>query len=280
MTLLMGLMGSGIARSRMPRLQQYLGSLAQVSLDYQLIDGEQVAGFDPVQRVHQAMAAGFHGLNVTHPYKQKVYDLVQQPAVSGHEIIGSYNTLKFEQGRIYGANTDYSGFVRGYRYRRGVTEPGKVVLCGAGGVGRAIGFGLADLGASHISIFDLVEEQAQSLCKALQRQGVSTSVVAADDLQNAMQAADGLVNCTALGMYKYPGSAFPAAAIGAQQWAFDAVYTPLETEFIVQCRQAGMQCVSGFDLWVFQGLDAFRIFTGVDVDANEELLATTLSWLD
>jgi shikimate dehydrogenase len=280
MMMKMALVGSGISRSRMPRLQQHLASLADVSLDYGLIDGENVDGFNPVQRVQQAQADGFHGLNITHPYKQRVYDLVSEPAVAGHQAIGSYNTLKFHQGKIFGANTDYSGFIRGYRFRRGNAAPGRVVLCGAGGVGRAIAFGLAALGSSHIAIFDLVPAQAQSLCDALLQLGASSSVIGADALTDSLQQADGLVNCTALGMYNHPGTAFPSLAIGPQSWAFDAVYTPLETEFIVCCRNAGMQCISGFDLWIFQGIDAFRLFTGVEVEATDELIATALAWLD
>ena len=280
MTMKMGLVGSGISRSRMPRLQQYLGSLVNVPLDYVLIDGENIDGFDPVQTIKQALAEGFNGLNVTHPYKQKVYDLVSEPAVAGHQAIGSYNTLKFDQSRIYGANTDYSGFIRGYRYRRGIAEPGRVVLCGAGGVGRAIAFGLAAMGATHIAIYDLVTAQAQSLSDALLQRGVSAHVIAAEQLADAILKADGLVNCTALGMFNHPGTAFPAAAIGPQSWAFDAVYTPLETEFIACCRNAGVQCISGCDLWIFQGIDAFRIFTGIEIEASDELISTALSWLD
>lgn len=280
MMLKLGLMGSGIARSRMPRLQQHLGSLAKVAVSYSLIDGEGQSGFDPMDQVKQLVADGFHGINVTHPYKQRVYNLVDRPVVSGHEAIGSYNTLKFEAGRILGANTDYSGFIRGYEYRRGSAAPGHVVLCGAGGVGRAVAFGLVALGATHISVFDLVETQAQSLSEALQQRGASSSVVPCNGLAEACRDASGLVNCTALGMYNHPGSAFPESAIGSQQWAFDAVYTPLETGFISRCRASGIQCLSGFDLWIFQGIDAFRIFTDVEVQADESLMATALSWLD
>ncbi|GAB3113970.1 shikimate dehydrogenase [Aestuariicella hydrocarbonica] len=280
MSLKMALMGSGIARSRMPRLQHYLSALSGIAIDYGLLDGENVTGFDPVKRVQQAKSEGFYGLNVTHPYKQKIVDLVSGPIVHGHEAIGSYNTLKFENDEILGANTDFSGFISGYTFRRGDRAPGQVLICGAGGVGRAIAFALSELGASHIAIFDVVPGQAESLREALRERGTESEVVLSDQLEAVMQQVDGLVNCTALGMYSHPGSAFPLSAIGAQRWAFDAVYTPLETEFMKRCKAAGMQCLSGFDLWIFQGIDAFQLFTGIEVEANNELISTALTWLD
>jgi shikimate dehydrogenase len=59
--------------------------------------------------------------------------------------------------------------------------------------------------------------------------------------------------------------------IGAQRWAFDAVYTPIDTEFLVQAHRQGLAIVSGFDLFIYQGLDAFEIFTGVRADAQAVL---------
>ena len=200
--------------------------------------------------------------------------------MAGHERIGSYNTLTFKNGVIRGANTDFSGFMRGYRFRRGKLAPGKVLMAGAGGVGRAIAFGLGELGASEIALHDINAEQSQSLCTTLVDAGFNARVVAPEQLSDAIENADGLVNCTAIGMYSHPGNLFAPNLLGKQQWVFDAVYTPLDTEFIVAARSAGLQCISGFDLWIYQGLDAFKIFTGVDVQDSHELIETALSWLD
>ncbi|TXS90240.1 shikimate dehydrogenase [Parahaliea maris] len=276
----LALLGAGISRSSMPRLQHHLGSLVGVEIDYGLIDGENYGEADPCALVRQSIEQGYHGLNVTHPYKQKVHNLVREPAIAGHDRIGSYNTLKFTDRGILGANTDYSGFIRGYRFRRGEQLPGHVVMCGAGGVGSAIAFGLLELGCEHLSIYDLQPSQADALASKLRQFGGSAEVLEQSRFPDVARSAHGLVNCTALGMHSYPGNAFPFSVIGSQQWAFDAVYTPLKTEFLMQCQQAGLQCLSGFDLWIFQGLDAFSVFTGVDIEADETLIETALSWLD
>ena len=279
--MMMGLMGAGISRSRMPRLQTHLAEQVGISVEYRLIDGELSEVFDPVATVLRLQDDGLRGINVTHPYKQVVYPLVHQPAIEGHECIGSYNTLLFNGALIDAANTDFSGFMRGYRYRLGEQAPGRVVIAGAGGVGRAIAFGLAKLGASHIHIYDLSAKQADSLCQVLVSSGYQASVLSSHtEFLTAAAAADGLVNCTALGMYSHPGNAFDGVSWGRQSWAFDAVYTPLKTRFIADASQAKLSCLSGFDLWIFQGLDAFQLFTGQSVEATDELIATALSWLD
>ena len=105
-------------------------------------------------------------------------------------------------------------------------------------------------------------------------------IVTRQNLAASILAADGLVNCTALGMYQTPGSSIDLSLVSKQQWAFDAVYTPLKTEFMAHCQQSGMHCLSGFDLWFFQGLDAFQVFTGIKTQPDKNLKAEALSWLD
>lgn len=276
----LGLMGAHIARSKMGKLQLFLARQVDELLHYELIDSEGITNFDPLQCVASLVEDGFYGINVTHPYKQVVYTEVNAPLVPSHDKIGSYNTLRFIDGKLYGANTDYSGFKQGYRFRRAGKNPGTVLMCGAGGVGRAIAFGLGELGATHLYIADIVPAQSDALAAALRQHGISASAVPVADINQLQTKADGLVNCTALGMYGKPGSPFDLATIGSQSWAFDAVYIPLKTDFIMACEKAGMDCMTGFDLWIFQGLDAFSHFTGHKIDATEHLISEALSWLD
>jgi shikimate dehydrogenase len=67
-------------------------------------------------------------------------------------------------------------------------------------------------------------------------------------------------------MHQYPGTPIPRDLIGAQSWAFDAVYTPAQTRFLLDARSAGLQVISGYELFFYQGVDAFEVFTGMRVD--------------
>ena len=62
------------------------------------------------------------------------------------------------------------------------------------------------------------------------------------------------------------GTAFPHSVFDRQRWAFDAVYTPVQTEFVLVARASELSVIIGYELYFYQGIDAFRIFTGCDID--------------
>jgi shikimate dehydrogenase len=70
-------------------------------------------------------------------------------------------------------------------------------------------------------------------------------------------------------MTGYPGTAVEGALMHGASWAFDSVYTPVDTLFLRDAAQAGLAIMSGYELFFHQGIDAFRHFTGIDVDADE-----------
>ncbi len=69
-------------------------------------------------------------------------------------------------------------------------------------------------------------------------------------------------------MFQYPGNPFPEQGIRSQQWAFDAVYTPENTQFLHACRTRNIETLSGFYLFLYQGLDAFAHFAGIVPEAE------------
>lgn len=265
-----GLIGASISRSSSPRLHRFLGGLYGVDIEYHSIDSAEIQGFAFDAALDRCAAEGFRGVNVTHPFKENAHKRVAiaDPSVAR---IGAVNTVTFDAGGPKGTNTDYSGFIQAFRHRFGAAAAGTVVIAGAGGVSKAMGFALGHLGASHIQLFDVLEARAIDLAAALKAAGINASVIKTDAVVDAVKAADGLINGTPIGMWKSPGNPFPAEAIGGQRWAFDAVYTPLETEFL-KCAQAqGLAIMTGYDLFLFQGFDAFSIFTGKTVDPTEAL---------
>ncbi len=72
-----------------------------------------------------------------------------------------------------------------------------------------------------------------------------------------------------MGIHFNPGNPFPKEGFANQQWAFDAIYTPENTEFMQCCRANKMDTLSGFKLFMYQGVDAFKLFTGIQLDVNE-----------
>lgn len=276
----LALIGKSIGKSRMPRLQMHLGEMAGLSLDYQLFEVDNPSDFSLSAALMNFHQQGYVGVNITQPFKQVAWDFVTalKPTPS---LLGAYNTIKFASSfdELDGVSTDFSGFVSAYRRVMGNAAPGKVLLAGAGGVGRSVAFGLAELGCEELYIYDTNIQQARDLAAALGH--INCHIVdASSSFEKYAQQVNGLVNCTPYGMYYMPESVVPKHVIGGQQWAFDAVYTPLCTEFVSSCQDAGLTIISGFDLWLHQGLDAFEIFTSVKIEATQQLITETLQWLD
>ena len=260
----LGLIGDNIARSKSPLLHVEAGRLSGLAVSYErLVPADLALGFEAV--FERCREGGFHGINITYPYKEQVVPLVRinDPLVAR---IGACNTVLFSGPTPAGYNTDHSGFAAAYRGGFGTKEPGTVAMAGAGGVGKAIAFALTALEARQLRLFDPHHARAAALARAIDAAATGMAVEVCSDIAQAVSGADGLINCTPLGMTGQPGSAVPASLMATARWAFDAVYTPVETEFLKDARAAGIEVMSGYELFFHQGVHAFRLFTGREVD--------------
>ena len=270
----LGLIGDNIAASKAPALHQIAGRLCGLSVTYDLLQPADLGRtFEDV--LWQCRDTGYRGVNITYPYKERVVARLQvdDPAI---QAIGACNTVLFEGAQPRGCNTDYSGFIAAYRNTFGAATPGRVALAGAGGVGRAIGFALAGLGASELRLFDLDNRKSIALAEAIRCVHKHTRIQIPVTIEEAAKDADALVNATPVGMIGIGGCPFPRELISEQSWAFDAVYTPVDTPFMLAAHAAGLSAMSGYELFLYQGIDAFRYFTGREVAEDrlrEELKA-------
>ena len=80
-----------------------------------------------------------------------------------------------------------------------------------------------------------------------------------------------MVNCTPVGMAKYPGLPLPAELLRPSHWVAEIVYFPLETELLRTARALGCATLDGGGMAVFQAVGAFRLFTGLEPDAERML---------
>lgn len=262
----LGLIGDNITRSKSPRLHRTAGQLTGLDVTYdRLIPKDMGLTFNEV--FDQALNSGYRGINVTYPYKELVTAkvTVADPLV---RAIGAVNTVVFDPEGPKGFNTDYTGFMHAYRAERGEKDAGIVCLIGTGGVGKAVAFGLIGLNAQVIRCVDLDAEKAETLANALRALGTDTQIETFTDPQQAAKGADGIINCTPLGMVGIGGTPLPASAMTSAAWAFDAVYTPVETQFLQDATAAGLNVISGYELFFGQGVDAWAIFTDVPLDTT------------
>jgi shikimate dehydrogenase len=189
-------------------------------------------------------------------------------------LVGAVNTVVNRDGRLVGFNTDAHGFLKALRDDAGFEPENKrVVILGAGGVARAVGFALLQERVSSLIIVNRALSRAESLASFLVKQAtsnkMSTEIVAlpwqSSKLPEALKHCQLIVNCTTLGMKGSSGegqSPLASGLITKDALVYDLVYNPSETPLIRMAKEAGASIIGGLPMLVYQGAASFRLWTG------------------
>ncbi len=261
-----GLIGNPVAHSVSPAMHQAASEALDLDAHYVALetDPERVA-----TAVEGAQALGFAGLNVTIPFKETVLKVTEPTAQAAK--IGAVNTIDFSTDPPTGHNTDAAG-VRRALERHGVDPgAGTAVVLGAGGAARAITAMLTGAGAT-VHVANRTEERARELAREFDASAHELSAV-----PYLTPDADVLINATSVGMDE-DRSPVPADVFHEDLAVMDAVYSPLETRFLREAAEAGGTTIDGAWMLLYQGVEAFEIWTGqaAPVDVMNEALRDTL----
>ncbi|QFU09700.1 Quinate/shikimate dehydrogenase [Rhodobacteraceae bacterium THAF1] len=260
----LGLIGDHITQSKAPRLHRLAGQQTGVDVRYDsLIPADLGQDFEAVFAACET--GGFRGINVTYPYKERAAAMVRidDPLVRS---MGAVNTVIFGPGGPQGHNTDHTGFKAAYARQRGAAVPGPVLLIGAGGVGRAIAFALISLGARDIRLADSDPDRAERLARDMSNAASGLRLSAGAVAEDMADGAEGVINCTPLGMDGDGRTPLEPSAMANAGWAFDSVYTPRDTPFLKHAARAGLMAMSGWDLFFYQGVHAWAHFCDRPLD--------------
>jgi shikimate dehydrogenase len=267
---LVGLIGMGIQPSRMPALHEREGAAQGLPYIYRLVDLAVLRlGVEALPELLMAARRfAFTGLNVTHPCKQAIIPLLDE--LSPHaRVLGAVNTVVFvADGRLVGHNTDWSGFAESFRRELADVPRQRVVLLGAGGAGAAVAHALLTLGVGALSILDTEGARADRLAAGLRERFGEGRAIAAHDLAEAVDAADGIVNATPVGMANHAGMPVARGLLRPDLWVAEIIYFPPETKLLGAARELGCRTMAGGGMAVFQAAEAFRLFTGRKPDTE------------
>jgi shikimate dehydrogenase len=254
---LLGLIGAPIASSAAPAMHEAAGHALGIRCHYQLIEIADADRAELERLLYGIRRLGFAGVNVTYPYKEAVIALLDDLS-PGARSIGAVNTIVVRDGRLIGHNTDATGFRRAIRPLIESSGRGAVALLGAGGVGKAIAYALAELSVAEIRVFDADPGKAAALAA---RVGARAKATACASVAQALKGAVGLVNGTPVGMVPNRDAPAPAELLHSGLFVADVVYSPLFTPLLLSARAAGARTMTGRDLAVYQAADAFELFT-------------------
>lgn len=228
---------------------------------------------------------GAAGANCTIPFKEQVLPLVDELTREAAQV-GAVNTLRFEDGRTLGHNTDLGGFLASLRASGFEPRGCRAVVLGAGGSARAITAGLLDCGAS-VTLVNRGKERARRLAEDLagrQPGAVSRMTVidaAGSELAEAIEAADLLVNTTPAGMFPRTEEipALPVEVLHSRLFVYDLIYNPLETRLLAEARKRGARGECGAGMLAHQGALALEWWTGRPAPAElmEQVILQSLT---
>ncbi|MCA8869654.1 MAG: shikimate dehydrogenase [Rhodobacteraceae bacterium] len=269
---LAGVIGAPVSHSRSPALHGYW--LRKYRLKGYYIPIE--LGYDTFEQGLRSLPLlGFHGVNITIPFKEKVLTLADV-ITDRAALIGAANTITFlKDGRIQADNTDGFGFIANIRQQAPDWDAtvGPAMVLGAGGAARAIVSALLAEGAPSVRISNRTRNRADMLKEHF---GGRVSVIEWSNAASEMQHAATLVNATSLGMTGQPELTLNLDRLRPSTLVAEIVYSPLNTGLLQKAAERGCRTVDGLGMLLHQAVPGFenwfRVRPEVDIGLRQVVL--------
>ncbi len=269
------LLGSPVTHSISPAMHNT--AFAHLGLDYRYLAFQVDTDTLPAA-VKGLQALGARGFNLTMPCKNLMYTLCDQlsPAAS---LAGAVNTVVIDPdtGKLTGHMTDGAGYMRSVQDAGHDIIGKKMTLLGAGGAASAILIQAALDGVSEISVFSRRSrfwDRAVALTDRLnQETSCKVTLYDYDDpdrFKGEIAESAILTNGTSVGMApNTEGCLIPDASwLHKGLIVSDIIYNPAKTKLLTLAEEAGCSAFNGMYMLLYQGAEAFRLWTGQDMPVD------------
>ena len=250
-------MGNPIVHSKSPSIHTLFAAQTQQAIKYTAIHVD-IGGFD--QAVGNFAASGGKGLNITVPFKEEAWALVKDRSERA-ERAGAVNTIKIENGQLYGDNTDGVGLVNDLTVNNGIDLHGKnILLMGAGGAARGVITPLVQQNPSMLFIANRTPDKAKNLADDFSDTG-KVEGGGYDALEN--KKFDVVINATAASL-KGELPPLPDSLLNEHASCYDMMYGAQPTPFMLWATRHGAEKVlDGLGMLVEQAAESFYLWRGV-----------------
>jgi shikimate dehydrogenase len=261
--------GNPIAHSKSPAIHQRFAEQTNQKMHY----GRLQPALGEFKTAAQTFfAAGGKGMNVTIPFKldaQALADALTPRA----QLAGAVNTLRIEDGKIFGDNTDGAGLVRDLLAQGIQIQGSRILLLGAGGASRGVLGPLLEQSPAELMIANRSNAKAEelvqlfsSLARSLQVVLTAMTLNELEDASKTTSPFDLIINATAAGLSnESPISDAAASKVFApRSFAYDMVYGKV-TVLMQQALHRGARVSDGLGMLVEQAADAFLIWRGAQL---------------
>lgn len=272
-TVLTGLLGSPISHSISPMMHNE--SFRQLNLDYVYLAFD--VGIDSMESaVNGLRALNVRGFNVTMPGKNIMTTLCDKLTPAA-EISGAVNTVVNDNGILTGYTTDGTGYMRAVQDAGHNIIGKKITLLGAGGAATAILVQAALDGVSEIALFSNRSKnfvRAENIINKLnERTSCKVKLYDFEDesvLRREIGESAILINGTSVGMAPNIDHSIitDTTMFHKDLIVSDVIYNPRETKLLKLAKEAGCQTFNGLYMLLYQGAEAFKIWTGQDMPVD------------
>lgn len=258
---LFAVIGNPVKHSLSPAMMNAAFKSLNISAQYVALEVDELK--EDLQTISKM---GVRGLSVTLPHKEAAFRQAFEIDDTAREI-GAVNTLRLRRdGGWDGRNTDWIGANRALGQVTALNGKQALVI-GAGGVARAVVYGLRREGAS-VTVSNRSIERGRSLADAF-----NCDFLALSDLnrpgRNVWPDFDIIVQCTSVGLVgKQAAPLVPDSFFKKDMTVMDTVYRPLLTPFMLSAKEAGCRLVSGSEMLLFQGVSQLEWWLGREVPAD------------
>jgi shikimate dehydrogenase len=264
----LGVLGHPVAHSLSPQMQNAALEKSGLEMRYARFE---IAPGELQDALGLLPGLDFIGVNLTVPHKIAALALVDEADETARQI-GAVNTIKIDDGKTRGSNTDGQGFARAIREEFSVDlRDLRILVFGAGGAARAIALECAKENCERLVIANRDPEKANQLVESLRGFFAGPRVlgpvarlqsIAADETALRFQIAntDLVVNATPLGLSRGDAAPIPARLLAPHLMVYDTVYTSGPTAFVSGAIEAGAKTANGLSMLLHQGALAFEIW--------------------
>ena len=267
-TSFLALIGNPVSHSLSPIMQnaaiKYLGlDLIYMAIPCKNEDLEMV--------VNSLKKMNCKGLNITIPFKQKVFDMCSEISPVAKKV-KAINTLKLKENKVWhGTNTDIDGFI--YPLKKLDLMKKTAIVLGSGGAARSVIQGLINLKLSKITIISRNTNSLNELISNFEKEIKIEGVVDINpEIDNLIQKTDLIVNTTPVGMSKtkydneLPFGQSIWNTINSHTIVYDLIYNPSPTPFLKYCEKKGCMTIDGLQMLISQGAKSLSFWTnGLEV---------------
>ncbi|GJM16268.1 MAG: shikimate dehydrogenase (NADP(+)) [Thermodesulfobacteriota bacterium] len=210
---------------------------------------------------------GIKGINITIPHKQTIIPFLDEVSPDA-TLTGAVNTVKNEDGKLSGFNTDVGGFLRAIREDLDFSpEDNTLFLIGAGGAARAVLSAFCMNGGAIVYIADILKDKAIELADQFKEnfENIRIETIEMEDkkiVSEKFSEADILVNASPAGMDGVGSHDIPLASLKKSAVVYDLVYKPQNTKLLTDARDLGHKASGGLTMLLYQGAESFEIWTG------------------